>query len=77
MKRKRSLYKDSDDPNDSTNESPFMTRKQIADRLQICPETLDRHRKRSEGFPDPIEIGACMRWKKSDIEFWEKNQATA
>jgi predicted DNA-binding transcriptional regulator AlpA len=49
----------------------LLTKRQLAELLQINPWTIDRHRKSDPDFPAPVWIsGTTPRWRRQDIESW-------
>ena len=60
---------------DERRERPtrLLTRKDLADRLQISPRTLSRMVS-DQRLPRPILIGRSVRWSETEIESWISKQ---
>lgn len=48
---------------------PLLTVKQVAEMLGVTTSTVWRWRDKME-IPQPIMVGATLRWRRSDLEKW-------
>jgi hypothetical protein len=58
---------------DATTTDPWLTRQQLAERLQLPPKTLDEWAARGIG-PRYARIGKYARYRLSDVIAWENEQ---
>lgn len=50
--------------------SPWLlTKKQVADKLQVCPRQVSRLRNKGE-LPDPVRLGTSVRWPAKELDSW-------
>lgn len=56
---------------------PILTREQVAQRLQVAPETIySLTRRRRSGTPMPVlRVGKYLRFRWSEVERWLKESA--
>ena len=52
----------------------FYTRKQVAEKLLISTDTLDRMRKRSE-LPEPVKVANQLRWTGQQLNSWAAKES--
>ena len=57
-------------------DSIVLTDGEVADLLKVSRPTVRRLWWRGE-MPAPVKIGACNRWRKSDIETWLDEQQSS
>lgn len=53
---------------------PVLSRRQIAERIGVSVETVDRVRKRDHTFPSPVRLSRTLRWQPDEIHAWMKAQ---
>ncbi|WP_299636349.1 helix-turn-helix domain-containing protein [uncultured Ruegeria sp.] len=59
-----------------TQENTLLNVKDVAGMLNIGVSTVWRHAK-SGNIPKPLRVGGSVRWRKSALEEWVKQQETA
>lgn len=56
---------------ETTTVEQLLTKDQLAELLQVHPNTIDRYRKTDPLFPRPLELpGRLLRWRQSAITSW-------
>lgn len=52
----------------------YLSDKSLAKRFSVCRTTIWRWSRESK-FPNPVRLGGATRWRLSEIEAWEAQQA--
>lgn len=53
-------------------EKPWLTVEELAERLQLHPQSVWRQARTDPSFPQPIRLtGGTTRWSRVQVEAWE------
>lgn len=52
-------------------ESPYLTRKQLAERYQVSAKTISNN---PHKWPKPYKFGGSVRYLLEDVQRWEDQQ---